>query len=88
MTASPTKKLSIISKQKSDHNGYIVSGRIDDNAYDAMIGLVNMYGYESISSFVRKAVLEKCSSMTKGLDAMFSERLYGAAEEFDPNQDF
>ena len=88
MAATPTKKLSIVSNQKSDCNGYIISGRIDDSAYEAMLGLVNMYGYESISAFVRKAVLEKCSTMSQGLNSLFDARLYGKPKQFEPTQDF
>ena len=88
MAATPTKKLSIVSNQKSDCNGYIISGRIDDGAYEAMLGLVNMYGYESISAFVRKAVLEKCSTMSQGLNSLFDARLYGNPKQFEPTQDF
>ena len=49
MAATSTKKLSIVSNQKPDCNGFIVSGRIDDGAYEAMLVLANMYGYESIA---------------------------------------
>ena len=88
MAATPTKKLSIVSNQKPDCNGFIVSGRIDDGAYAAMLVLVNMYGYESISAFVRKAVLEKCSTMSQGLNSLFDARLYGGRKPFNPSQDF
>ena len=76
MAATPiNKKYSVVSAQKADYNGFVVSGRIDSGAYEAMLGLVNMYGYESISSFVRSAVIEKCSSMSGSLKDMFDDRL-------------
>ena len=74
MTASVRKNL-IKSQQKADCNGYIVSGRIDSNSYEVLISLCNLGGYESVSSFVRKAVLEKCHNMSNGLTSMFSDRL-------------
>jgi hypothetical protein len=87
MTATPSKKISVItSTQKPEYNHYIVSGRIDSNAYEAMLGLVNMYGYESVSSFVRSAVLEKCKGMSEGLYMMFNDRT--PREKFDPSKDF
>ena len=53
-----------------------------------MLGLVNMYACESISVFVRKAVLEKYSTMSQGLNSLFDARLYGMPKQFDPTQDF
>ena len=76
MSATPmNKKFAVVSTQKPDGNGFIVSGRIDSTSYEAMIGLANLYGYESVSSFVRQAVLEKCSNMSVAMAGMFQDRL-------------
>ena len=72
---STNKKFAIVSSQKPDGNGFIVSGRIDSTAYEAMIGLTNLFGYESVSSFVRQAVLEKCRNMSSSMSGMFQDRL-------------
>ena len=50
-------------EQKLNSNGYVVSGRIDSRTYQSMLGLISAAGHISVSSFVKRAVLNECKGI-------------------------
>ena len=53
----------VTTSQTPKHNSYTVNAHLDNSAYTSMISLINVAGYNGISSFVREAVLVKCKEI-------------------------
>ena len=64
----------VTTSQTSKHNSYTVNARLDNSAYTSMISLINVAGYNDISSFVREAVLVKCKDIANDVAVMMNER--------------
>ena len=64
----------VTTSQTSKHNSYTVNARLDNSAYTSMISLVNVAGYNDISSFVREAVLVKCKDIANDVAVMMNDR--------------
>ena len=64
----------VTSYQKAQHGTKNLQARIDETAYNSMLGLMSAAGYDDVSSFVRDAVLVKCKDIANGLSSMYSDR--------------
>ena len=64
----------VTTSQTSKHNSYTVNARLDKSAYTSMISLINVAGYNDISSFVREAVLVKCKDIANDVAVMMNDR--------------
>ena len=64
----------VTSYQKAQHGTKNLQARIDETAYNSMLGLMSAAGYDDVSSFVRDAVLIKCKDIANGLSSMYEDR--------------
>ncbi len=63
------------SSQRTDHGAVIVGARIDEQAYNSMVSLMDSAGYKDVSSFVRSAVLTKCQDIASGMADLYETRV-------------
>lgn len=63
------------SSQRKDHGAVIVGARIDEQAYNSMVSLMDSAGYKDVSSFVRSAVLTKCQDIASGMVNLYADRV-------------
>lgn len=63
----------IVSYQNMKYNRAIVSTQLTTPVFESMKRIAELSGYDSVSSFLRDAVIEKCQQTTSAIQVLFKE---------------
>lgn len=62
-------------EQKQKYGGYVVTSRLDPEAYSSMLGLITAAGYTDVSSFVRELIHTRCKAIADEMSGLMTQRL-------------
>ncbi len=63
----------IVTYQNKKHNRAIASTQLPVAVFDSMTRMAELEGYDSVSSFVRDAIIEKCQATAAAMQVILRE---------------
>lgn len=63
----------IVTYQNKKHNRAIASTQLPVAVFDSMTRCAELEGYDSVSSFLRDAIIEKCQTTVAAMQVLFHQ---------------
>ena len=63
----------IVTYQNKKYNRAIASTQLPTAVFDSMTRCAELEGYNSVSSFLRDAIIEKCQATTAAMQVLFHQ---------------